>query len=1160
MYEGQHGFPPASSPVHGTTRFSSSEDINRFLDTSDPLAAPGTFFNVQNVHTSHLGAAASVNTSCVAASAGPNISAGARVLDVARMENYLRQLYGDKLRGTVQAVVHALSVDLPLDHVFAQLMQDPSTASFCKVRLGEVVETFLFSVQAHQYHTLASELARREMEVVQLVGQLEDAQQQLTPNQRQSEREIGKSKSEHSKRSVAEKSVSCHLLLPEERPPTPPPRSQHSPLSSSSTAIRVQPKAEVVNVSTMVDCAPLRNCASQANPTTFSAGTMTEAPPTVASRSCETEPMTPSVEQAQPACELVVPAPVTGHHWSQAEVEAMCAGVTTDAVQRLREASEAQLTRIEELLSRPVQSVAIVAEQTGAAAEQAPTQVADKPVSPTIVPEMLADVERALQQLTDQLQLSHLQRQDDENDNVGRSQRLDSALAAIHDVHDITSGICSTMSRIEQLQLTTHSDSSAGEITISAKLSELHDSVMFLHDGFVAREDQMELAASFRAARDTIASFVQTTLHNNQKSSDSHAKQLLTLLCVVVEAVLCLDPNREQLLGRVRQAIADAANSQADAAESLASLRTEVAVTRREVELARMHVTSLEARCAMLMDEHQSAVRITGDELNARDHVDDRARVLASVEQAVLGENIANAVEGAVSNALAAVVPPLALDYVSRIQDVVQRAVLTSVNAAESSIALSEAVYASAQDDASRAAAAEQQLAEVLSVLEPLCGDVEDAADAAHEVAQRLDIMCAARREATNTASMVRNVLIHERSEHRRQLRILHDAVRKLQLESAALRSEASQGFQEVADRFSLVHRRLLLEVDRRSAATADQVMDFLKAVMETLRPVIPAADAASPRMIERLLKTSDDCERSAVAGSENVGLEAWLRGMLAAIQSTVDSVTSERAERNAECSLVVTANGELQGDLWSSRQREAELEAEIASLKQTARDVHAALEQEVATLKAENNCADTKHAKDAVVLRSNLHSLDVANKQLVGTIEKLRTELHAANDQRNELQQDLDAAHNALDAAQQELDALRECRSNAETNLHQAVAKLAREAELSKVLAVERDQLAERLLLVTRQLRVEEARNGALHERCLTKEAEHARLSLSRARSDSLSRSVTDHSPPIRLPAPSMPSRAHQKMIDSSDESDGSDHVGLSVSPKPPQGSPITA
>ncbi|RNF09363.1 hypothetical protein TraAM80_02237 [Trypanosoma rangeli] len=163
------------------------------LCTSTPLELHG----IRQLHTSHIGGASldgeeestcgSHNTSTAQPSqrrrvggahpAPQHISGVHAVVEVARRESVLRQLYNDKLRGSISAIVSALMNELPRDHIFLQLLSDPATEQYCRVRVGEVVESFLFSVQAHQYHNLASELAKREVELLTLAGQLEEAQQ-----------------------------------------------------------------------------------------------------------------------------------------------------------------------------------------------------------------------------------------------------------------------------------------------------------------------------------------------------------------------------------------------------------------------------------------------------------------------------------------------------------------------------------------------------------------------------------------------------------------------------------------------------------------------------------------------------------------------------------------------------------------------------------------------------------------------------------------------------------------------------------------------------------------------------------------------------------------------------------------------------------------------
>lgn len=83
---------------------------------------------------------------------------------VSTSEDILRGIYNEKLHASVRSIITTLSNELPADHIFLQLLADPSTQQYCKVRLAEVVEGFLYSTQAEQYHELATELARREQE------------------------------------------------------------------------------------------------------------------------------------------------------------------------------------------------------------------------------------------------------------------------------------------------------------------------------------------------------------------------------------------------------------------------------------------------------------------------------------------------------------------------------------------------------------------------------------------------------------------------------------------------------------------------------------------------------------------------------------------------------------------------------------------------------------------------------------------------------------------------------------------------------------------------------------------------------------------------------------------------------------------------------------
>ncbi|CAM41785.1 conserved hypothetical protein [Leishmania braziliensis MHOM/BR/75/M2904] len=107
-----------------------------------------------------------------------NASAAASTATVATSDDILRGIYNEKLQASVRSIIMTLTTELPQDHIFLQLLADPTTLQYCKVRLGEVVEGFLYSTQAEQYHALATEFARGERDCAMLhqrIGELEAA-------------------------------------------------------------------------------------------------------------------------------------------------------------------------------------------------------------------------------------------------------------------------------------------------------------------------------------------------------------------------------------------------------------------------------------------------------------------------------------------------------------------------------------------------------------------------------------------------------------------------------------------------------------------------------------------------------------------------------------------------------------------------------------------------------------------------------------------------------------------------------------------------------------------------------------------------------------------------------------------------------------------------
>ncbi|KPI86399.1 hypothetical protein ABL78_4550 [Leptomonas seymouri] len=96
--------------------------------------------------------------------ARPPLSSTSTAAAATTSDDILRGIYNEKLHASVRSIITTLSIELPADHIFLQLLADPSTQQYCKVRMAEVVEGFLYSTQAEQYHELATELARREQD------------------------------------------------------------------------------------------------------------------------------------------------------------------------------------------------------------------------------------------------------------------------------------------------------------------------------------------------------------------------------------------------------------------------------------------------------------------------------------------------------------------------------------------------------------------------------------------------------------------------------------------------------------------------------------------------------------------------------------------------------------------------------------------------------------------------------------------------------------------------------------------------------------------------------------------------------------------------------------------------------------------------------------
>ncbi|CAD2220496.1 hypothetical protein AGDE_13811 [Angomonas deanei] len=91
----------------------------------------------------------------------------------------LRDIYREKLQQSVDSVVQALTTEVPEDHLLLQLLADPHTESYVKVRLTEIVESFLYASQSDAYHLLALQLAEREKELVDLNYVLENCSRNM---------------------------------------------------------------------------------------------------------------------------------------------------------------------------------------------------------------------------------------------------------------------------------------------------------------------------------------------------------------------------------------------------------------------------------------------------------------------------------------------------------------------------------------------------------------------------------------------------------------------------------------------------------------------------------------------------------------------------------------------------------------------------------------------------------------------------------------------------------------------------------------------------------------------------------------------------------------------------------------------------------------------
>lgn len=135
---------------------------------------------------------------------------------VAASEDILRGIYNEKLHASVRSIITTLTTELPEDHIFLQLLADPSTQQYCRVRLAEVVEGFLYSTQAEQYHELAKELVRREQDSEaqrQRIEELEAALGQALHDAQQQRQQMMDEISSHTSRSPP--IPSSHVSSPE---------------------------------------------------------------------------------------------------------------------------------------------------------------------------------------------------------------------------------------------------------------------------------------------------------------------------------------------------------------------------------------------------------------------------------------------------------------------------------------------------------------------------------------------------------------------------------------------------------------------------------------------------------------------------------------------------------------------------------------------------------------------------------------------------------------------------------------------------------------------------------------------------------------------------------------------------------------------------------
>ncbi|KPA77535.1 hypothetical protein ABB37_06914 [Leptomonas pyrrhocoris] len=166
--------------------------------------------------------------------------ASAAAAAAASSDDILRGIYNEKLHASVRSIITTLSNELPEDHIFLQLLADPSTQQYCKVRLAEVVEGFLYSTQAEQYHELATELARREQDcetqrrrIEELEAALALAVHEAEQLQQQQQRRLSEVHESSSHASRSPPTPPSHIPLPDaaaESSSAPPVMRQSNPM------------------------------------------------------------------------------------------------------------------------------------------------------------------------------------------------------------------------------------------------------------------------------------------------------------------------------------------------------------------------------------------------------------------------------------------------------------------------------------------------------------------------------------------------------------------------------------------------------------------------------------------------------------------------------------------------------------------------------------------------------------------------------------------------------------------------------------------------------------------------------------------------------------------------------------------------------------------